>query len=114
MPSWALTVLARARWRRLLAGKPDYDVTDGNVRYKGEKLLEMEADERSRAGNISSAFNTLSKFPASAMFTLLKAALNARRKERGEEEIDSVAFMRFVREKAKLMQFDQAFSVPRR
>jgi len=91
-----------------LAGKSDYDVTAGSVSYKGADLLDMEADERARAGLFLS-FQYPVEIPGVSNVYMLKAALNARRKEAGEEEIDSVAFMRFVREKAKLMELDQSF-----
>ena len=91
-----------------LAGKGDYDISGGSVLYKGEDLLEMEADERARAGLFLS-FQYPVEIPGVSNVYLLKAALNARRKEAGQDEIDSVEFMRFVREKAKLMQLDQAF-----
>lgn len=91
-----------------LAGKGDYDITAGSVLYKGEDLLDMEADERARAGLFLS-FQYPVEIPGVSNVYLLKAALNARRKDAGQEEIDSVEFMRFVREKAKLMQLDQSF-----
>ena len=91
-----------------LAGRDDYEVTGGSVTYKGEDLLEMEADERARAGLFLS-FQYPVEIPGVSNVYLLKAALNARRKAAGEPEIDSVEFMKFVREKAKLMQLDQSF-----
>ncbi len=91
-----------------LAGKPGYEITAGAVSYKGENLLELEADERARAG-IFLGFQYPVEIPGVSNVYLLKAALNARRKESGQDEIDSVEFMRLVREKAKLMQLDQAF-----
>lgn len=91
-----------------LAGRTDYTVTDGSVMYKGENLLDMEADERARAGLFLS-FQYPVEIPGVSNVYLLKAALNARRKKAGQPEIDSVEFMRFVREKAALMELDQKF-----
>jgi len=91
-----------------LAGKPDYEITAGSILYKGEDLLELEADERARAGLFLS-FQYPVEIPGVSTVYMLKAALNARRKEQGKNEIDSVEFLRFVREKAKLMKLDQAF-----
>lgn len=91
-----------------LAGRGDYDVTAGSVTYKGEDLLAMEADQRARAGLFLS-FQYPVEIPGVTNVYLLKAALNARRKEAGEPEIDSVEFMRFVRDKAALMELDQKF-----
>jgi len=91
-----------------LAGKSDYEITAGTVTYKGTDLLEMEADERARAG-LFLGFQYPVEIPGVSNVYMLKAALNARRKAKGLDEIDSVQFMRFVREKAKLMQLDQSF-----
>jgi Fe-S cluster assembly ATP-binding protein len=91
-----------------LAGRADYTVTDGAVVYKGENLLEMEADERARAG-LFLGFQYPVEIPGVSNVYLLKAALNARRKASGQPEIDSVEFMRYVREKAALMELDQKF-----
>ncbi len=91
-----------------LAGREDYTVTDGSVLYKGKDLLEMAADERARDGLFLS-FQYPVEIPGVTNVYLLKAALNARRKKAGQPEIDSVEFMRFVREKAALMELDQKF-----
>jgi Fe-S cluster assembly ATP-binding protein len=91
-----------------LAGREDYEVTAGTVTYQGEDLLELEADERARAG-VFLNFQYPIEIPGVSNVYLLKAALNARRKALGEPEIDAVQFMRFVREKADLMQLDHSF-----
>lgn len=92
----------------ILAGKPGYEVTEGTVRYQGEDLLAMEADERARAG-VFLAFQYPVEIPGVNNAYLMKAALNAKRAERGEPEIDSVAFLKLMREKMKTMQMDPAF-----
>lgn len=91
-----------------LAGNNDYEVTLGTVRYQGEDLLDMEPDERARAG-VFLSFQYPVEIPGVSNIYMLKAALNARRKAAGQDEIDAVEFMRFVREKAKLMRLDQSF-----
>jgi Fe-S cluster assembly ATP-binding protein len=91
-----------------LAGRQDYEVTSGGVQYLGQDLLEMEPDERARAGLFLS-FQYPVEIPGVSNVYMLKAALNGRRKAAGEPEIDSVEFMRFVREKAALMGMDQKF-----
>ena len=91
-----------------LAGKPDYEITAGSVSYKGTDLLELEPDERARAG-LFLGFQYPVEIPGVSNVYMLRAALNARRKDQGQEEIDSVEFMRLVRGKAKLMQLDQTF-----
>ena len=91
-----------------LAGKPDYEITAGSVSYKGTDLLELEPDERARAG-LFLGFQYPVEIPGVSNVYMLRAAMNARRKDQGQEEIDSVEFMHLVREKAKLMQLDQTF-----
>jgi Fe-S cluster assembly ATP-binding protein len=91
-----------------LAGRGDYDVTAGAVRYDGQDLLDMAADERARAG-LFLGFQYPVEIPGVSNVYMLKAALNARRKAAGEPGIDAVQFMRFVKEKAALMELDQKF-----
>jgi Fe-S cluster assembly ATP-binding protein len=91
-----------------LAGRSDYDVTAGTVRYDGQDLLDMAPDERARAGLFLS-FQYPVEIPGVSNVYMLKAALNARRKASGEPEIDAVQFMRFAKEKAALMELDQKF-----
>jgi Fe-S cluster assembly ATP-binding protein len=91
-----------------LAGRADYEITSGAVQFRDQDLLEMEADERARAG-LFLGFQYPVEIPGVSNVYLLKAALNARRKAAGEAEIDAVEFMRMVREKAGLMELDQKF-----
>ena len=91
-----------------LAGHFDCEITAGTIRYLGKDLADMEPDERARAG-IFLGFQYPVEIPGVSNVYLLKSALNARRKAAGEPEIDSVEFMRFVREKAALMELDQKF-----
>ena len=91
-----------------LAGREDYEVTEGSIVYNGQDLLELSPDERARAGLFLS-FQYPVEIPGVSNVYLLKAALNARRKATGQPEIDAVEFMRFVRDKAKLMQLDEKF-----
>ncbi|HJP05642.1 MAG: Fe-S cluster assembly ATPase SufC [Gammaproteobacteria bacterium] len=91
-----------------LAGREDYVVTEGSVSYKGQNLLDMEPDSRARAGLFLS-FQYPVEIPGVSNVYLLKAALNACRKEKGETEIDAVEFMRFIKDKAKLMELDEKF-----
>jgi Fe-S cluster assembly ATP-binding protein len=91
-----------------LAGRDDHVVTSGSVRYNDQNLLDMPADERARAGLFLS-FQYPVEIPGVSNVYMLKAALNARRKAKGEPEIDAAEFMRFVKDKAKLLQLDQKF-----
>ncbi len=89
----------------VLAGKEDYEVTDGSVPWNGEDLLEMEPDERAAAG-VFLAFQYPMEIPGVATMTFLRSAVNAVRKARGEEEFSTPDFLRTVKEKAKLLQID--------
>ncbi len=89
----------------VLAGKEDYEVTNGSVTWKGEDLLEMEPDERAAAG-VFLAFQYPMEIPGVATMTFLRSAVNAVRKARGEEEFSTPDFLRTVKEKAKLLQID--------
>jgi Fe-S cluster assembly ATP-binding protein len=92
---------------RALAGHPGYEVTAGEVRYEGKDLLDMSPDERARDGFFM-AFQYPVEIPGVNNAYFLKAALNARRKQLGQEELDAIDFMTFIREKAKLLQVDEA------
>ena len=92
----------------VLAGRDDYEVTDGQVRYRGKNLLEMEPEERAREG-VFLAFQYPVEIPGVNNAYLLKAALNAVRAARGEPEIDAIDFLKLVRSKMSLMQMDQSF-----
>lgn len=83
----------------ILAGKEDYEVTEGDIVYNGESILEMAPDERAAAG-VFLAFQYPIEIPGVATMTFLKAALNAQRKARGEAELATPDFMKRVKEKA--------------
>jgi Fe-S cluster assembly ATP-binding protein len=87
----------------ILAGKTDYEVTDGDILYNGESLLELSPDERAAAGMFL-AFQYPIEIPGVATMTFLKTALNAQRKARGEDELTTPEFMRRVKEKAAELQ----------
>jgi Fe-S cluster assembly ATP-binding protein len=90
----------------VLAGKPGYEATAGQVLYKGKDLLALEAEERARAG-VFLAFQYPVEIPGVTNSYFLKAALNAVRKERGQEPLDAFEFLSLVKEKAKLVGFDE-------
>jgi len=91
-----------------LAGRADYEVTGGSIHYLGQDLLAMSPDERARAGLFLS-FQYPVEIPGVSNLYLLKAALNARHRAAGKPEVDAVAFMRLVKEKAALLELDQQF-----
>ena len=90
---------------QVLAGHPAYEVTEGRVRYQGKDLLEMEPEERARAG-VFLAFQYPVEIPGISNAYFLRAALNEIRKARGEEEIDPLDFMDLVEKKLKLVEWE--------
>ncbi len=92
---------------RALSGHPAYEVTAGTVTYDGKDLLAMAPEERACSG-VFMAFQYPVEIPGINNTYFLKAALNAVRKFRGEQELDAVEFMQLVRQKAKLLEMDQA------
>jgi Fe-S cluster assembly ATP-binding protein len=87
----------------VLAGKPGYEITSGSVTYKGKDLLELAPEERASAG-LYLAFQYPVELPGVNNSYFLRAALNAQRRSRGEEELDAMAFLKLAREKANLLQ----------
>ena len=90
----------------VLAGRAVYEVTAGEVRYDGKNLLEMKPEERAREG-IFLAFQYPVEIPGVSNTYFLKAALNAKRKYRGEEELDAIDFLELVRERMKLVELNE-------
>ena len=90
----------------VLAGKQEYEVTEGNILYKGEDLLEMEPDERAAAG-VFLAFQYPIEIPGVGTMTFLRTSLNSQRKKRGEPELTTPEFMRLVRETAAMLHITQ-------
>lgn len=92
---------------QVIAGRDLYEVTDGEVIYNGQDLLELDPEERAQSG-IFLAFQYPVEIPGVSNLYFLKAALNAIRKQRGEPEVDAMEFLSLVREKIKLMEMDEA------
>ncbi|MBU6478782.1 MAG: Fe-S cluster assembly ATPase SufC [Xanthomonadaceae bacterium] len=86
----------------VLAGRPGYEVTQGSVLFDGKNLLELEPEARAAAG-LFLAFQYPVEIPGVNNTYFLRAALNAQRKARGEQELDSMQFLKLVREKVKEM-----------
>jgi Fe-S cluster assembly ATP-binding protein len=89
---------------QVLAGRDAYDVS-GDVTYWGKDLLELDPEERAREG-IFLAFQYPVEIPGVSNTYFLKAALNAIRKERGQEELDAMDFLKLVKEKLKILHID--------
>ena len=93
---------------QVIAGHENYDVTGGSVEYDGNDLLELEPEERAREG-IFLGFQYPVEIPGVNNAYLLKAALNAKRKHKGLDEIDAFEFLKLAREKMALLGMDQSF-----
>ncbi len=90
----------------VLAGRDTYEITEGEILYKGEDLLEVAPEERAREG-LFLAFQYPVEIPGVSNVYFLKAALNAIRKHRGQEELDAMDFLTYVREKMALVKMDE-------
>jgi Fe-S cluster assembly ATP-binding protein len=89
----------------VLAGREDYEVTEGDILWNGESILEMEPDERAAKG-VFLAFQYPMEIPGVAGLTFLRTALNAVRKKRGQAELTTPEFMKVIRERAAKLNFD--------
>ncbi len=86
----------------VIAGREDYEVTEGSVTYKGQNLLEMEPDERAHKG-VFMAFQYPVELPGVQNTYFLRAAINARRAATGQAEMSGAEFLQHIREKVKLL-----------
>ena len=93
---------------QVIAGHTDYEVSGGTVTYKGIDLLELEPEERAREG-IFLGFQYPVEIPGVNNAYLLKAAMNAKRKHQGLEEIDAFEFLKLAKEKMALLGMDPTF-----
>ncbi|MFN8721423.1 MAG: Fe-S cluster assembly ATPase SufC [Rhodospirillales bacterium] len=84
----------------VLAGREGYEVTEGSVTFDGKDVLAMEPEERAAAG-LFLAFQYPVEIPGVANTTFLKAALNAQRKQRGQQELDAMEFLKLIRAKTR-------------
>ena len=98
----------KSTFSKVLAGHPAYNVTSGEVTFQGEKLLEMEAEERARAG-VFLAFQYPLEIPGVSNLDFLRVAYNSRRKQQGLEELDSFDFDELVQEKLDIVKMNPAF-----
>ncbi|WEK06753.1 MAG: Fe-S cluster assembly ATPase SufC [Candidatus Devosia phytovorans] len=89
----------------VLAGKEDYEITEGEILLNGESILDMDPSERAAAG-VFLAFQYPIEIPGVATMTFLKAAMNAQRKARDEAEMTTPEFMRLVKEAGSQLQVD--------
>jgi Fe-S cluster assembly ATP-binding protein len=92
----------------VLAGRPGYEIVSGSVTFEGRDLLALAPEERARAG-VFLGFQYPVEIPGVNNVYLLKAAINAARKERGLPEVDAFEFLGLVREKMQLMHMEESF-----
>jgi len=90
----------------VLAGKDGYEPTEGEVKFNGKNIFDLEPDERAAAG-LFLAFQYPLEIPGVATMTFLRTALNAQRKKRGEAELSTPEFLKTVRDVAKKLGIDQ-------
>lgn len=92
----------------VLAGKEDYEVTNGSVEFQGKDLFELEPEERAQEG-IFLAFQYPIAIPGVSNASFLKTSINSIRKAKGLEPLDAANFLKQMREKAKLVELDEKF-----
>ncbi|MEM1244736.1 MAG: Fe-S cluster assembly ATPase SufC [Acidobacteriota bacterium] len=92
---------------QVLAGREEYEISEGSVQFDGEDLLELDPEERAQAG-LFLAFQYPVEIPGISNTYFLKAAVNSVRKAHGKEELDAVEFLKLVREKVKVVELDDS------
>jgi Fe-S cluster assembly ATP-binding protein len=90
----------------ILAGREGYDVTDGQVIYRGQDLLDLDPEERAREG-LFLAFQYPIEIPGVNSTYFLKSALNEIRKHKGQSELDAMEFLTLVKERMKLLELNE-------
>ena len=90
----------------ILAGREGYEITAGEVLYYGKDLLELDPEERARAG-VFLAFQYPVEIPGVNSTYFLKAALNEIRKSKGQPELDAIEFLNLVKDKIKLLDLNE-------
>ena len=93
---------------KVLAGHPDYEVTEGEVLYFGKNLLELEPDARAREG-VFLAFQYPIEIPGVSNANFLRMAYNEKAKHHGQEELDPLEFDDLIHEKIKIVEMDKSF-----
>ena len=92
---------------KVIAGHPAYEITEGQIIYEGEDLLELEPDERARKG-VFMAFQYPVEIPGVSNSMLMREGLNAMLKEQGKDELDPLEFEDYVEDKLQLVQMEKA------
>lgn len=92
----------------VLAGRADYEVTDGEVLFNGKNLLELSPEERAREG-VFVAFQYPVEIPGVSTANFLKTAVNEVRKHRGQDPLDAMEFLTLMKQRAALVEMDPSF-----
>jgi len=92
----------------VLAGKEGYDVISGSIEYLGNDLLQMSTEDRASEG-VFLAFQYPVEIPGVATSTFVRTALNAQRRNRGEDELDAIEFLKLARQRAKELEMSEDF-----
>lgn len=91
----------------IIAGRTDYEVTEGEITFQGKDLMELSPEERAGEG-IFLSFQYPIEIPGLTTTNFIKTAVNEVRKYRGEEPLDAVQFLKKMKEKMKLVNIDQS------
>jgi Fe-S cluster assembly ATP-binding protein len=91
----------------VLAGREDFEVTEGSVTFKGEDLLELAAEERAREG-VFLAFQYPVEIPGVSTTNFMRTAINKVREHRGQDPLDAVSFLKVMKEKMALVEISQS------
>jgi len=91
----------------VLAGREDYEVTDGSIEFQGKDLLALKPEERAREG-IFMAFQYPVEIPGVSTINFMKTAVNQIREHRGQQPLDAVSFLSLMKERMKLVEIDQS------
>jgi len=92
---------------KVITGHPDYEITQGDIRFEGESILELSVEERAHRG-VFMSFQHPVEIPGVATATFLKESVNAVREANGQQPLDAAGFLRAAREKMKLVELDKA------
>ena len=98
----------KSTFAQVLAGREEFEVTEGEVIYENKNLFDLPAEDRAREG-IFLAFQYPIEIPGVSNTNLLKTALNEIRKYHGEEELDAMEFLSLIKNKMKLVDLDESF-----
>jgi Fe-S cluster assembly ATP-binding protein len=91
----------------VLAGREDFEVTEGSIEFLGKDLLEMSPEDRAREG-VFLAFQYPVEIPGVSTVNFMKTALNKIREYRGQDTLDAVSFLSLMKEKIELVEIDKA------